>query len=56
MFVCMTCTAIISLVSVKKYVTEGIQHAIGENTAIKISSLVIFALLGFPLSVSDNFL
>ena len=55
MFACMAGTAIISLVSVNKYITEGIQHAIGENRAIKIASLVIFALLGFPLSVSNNF-
>ena len=55
MFTCMAGTAIISLVSVNKYITEGIQHAIGKNRAIKIASLVIFALLGFPLSVSNNF-
>lgn len=54
-FACMAGTAIISLVSVNEYITEGIQHAIGENRAIKIASLVVFALLGFPLSVSNKF-
>lgn len=51
-FACMAGTAIISLVSVNEYITEGIQHAIGENRAIKIASLVVFALLGFPLSIT----
>lgn len=54
-FVCMAGTAIISLVSVNEDITKGIQHAIGDNGAIKIASLIIFALLGFPLSVSNKF-
>lgn len=49
-FACMAGTAVISLVSVREYST-GIQHIIGGNGAIKIASLVIFSLLGFPLAV-----
>ncbi|XP_058194358.1 sucrose transport protein SUC3 isoform X2 [Rhododendron vialii] len=50
-FACMAGTAIISLVSVREY-SQGIQHVIGGNGAIKIASLVIFALLGFPLAIT----
>ena len=50
-FACMAGTAIISLVSVREY-SEGIQHVIGGNGVTKIASLVVFALLGVPLSVS----
>ncbi|XP_028109279.1 sucrose transport protein SUC3 isoform X3 [Camellia sinensis] len=50
-FACMACTAIISLVSVREY-SNGIQHVIGGNEAIKIASLVVFALLGFPLAIT----
>lgn len=50
MFACMTSTAIISLISVKEY-TQGIERAIGANEGIKVASLVVFALLGFPLAV-----
>ncbi|KAL2559564.1 Sucrose transport protein SUC3 [Forsythia ovata] len=50
-FACMAGTAIISLVSVRQY-SEGVQHVIGANRATKIASLVVFALLGLPLSVT----
>ncbi|PSS28724.1 Sucrose transport protein [Actinidia chinensis var. chinensis] len=50
-FACMAGTAIISLVSVREY-SNRIQHVIGGNGAIKIASLIIFALLGFPLSIT----
>lgn len=50
MFICMAGTAVISLVSVSEY-SKGIQHVIGGNEAIRIAALVVFALLGFPLSV-----
>ncbi|KAH7857783.1 hypothetical protein Vadar_016421 [Vaccinium darrowii] len=50
-FACMAGTAIISLVSERGY-SKGIQHVIGGNGAIKIASLVIFALLGFPLAIT----
>lgn len=49
-FICMAGTAVISLVSVSEY-SKGIQHVIGGNEAIRIAALVVFALLGFPLSV-----
>ncbi|XP_050277042.1 sucrose transport protein SUC3 isoform X2 [Quercus robur] len=44
-------TAIISLVSVQEY-SEGIQHVIGGSAAIRIASLIVFALLGFPLAIT----
>lgn len=50
-FVCMAGTAIISLISVHDY-TGGIEHAIGASEGIKVASLVVFILLGFPLAVS----
>lgn len=50
-FFCMASIAVISLVSLKSY-SQGVQHAIGENSSTKIASLVIFAILGFPLSIT----
>ncbi|XP_042504377.1 sucrose transport protein SUC3 isoform X1 [Macadamia integrifolia] len=50
-FVCMTGTAIISLFSVREN-PDGIQHVIGGNHAAKIAALVVFCLLGFPLSIT----
>lgn len=50
-FVCMAGTAVISLFAVRKY-SDGIQHVIGGNGATRIAALVVFAVLGFPLSVS----
>lgn len=50
-FACMAGTAIISLVSVRRY-SEGVQHVVGANEATKIASLVVFGLLGLPLAVS----
>lgn len=50
-FVCMAGTAIISLISVHDY-SRGIEHAIGASEAIKIASLVVFILLGFPLAIT----
>ncbi|XP_041012191.1 sucrose transport protein SUC3-like [Juglans microcarpa x Juglans regia] len=50
-FACMAGTAIISLVSIKEY-SEGIQIVIGGSPAIRIASLVVFALLGFPLAIT----
>lgn len=49
-FACMAGTAIISLVSVREY--SKIQHVIDGNEAIRIASLVVFALLGFPLAIT----
>lgn len=53
-FACMASTAVISLISVEEY-SKGIEHVIGGNGVIKIASLVLFALLGFPLSVCISF-
>ncbi|GLT36951.1 hypothetical protein SLA2020_112960 [Shorea laevis] len=50
-FACMAVTAIISLISVLEY-SQGIQHVIGGNEAIKIAALIVFALLGFPLAIT----
>lgn len=49
-FACMAGTAIISLVSVRE--DSKIQHVIDGNEAIRIASLVVFALLGFPLAIT----
>nr|XP_012574322.1 sucrose transport protein SUC3 isoform X2 [Cicer arietinum] len=50
-FVCMAGTAIISLISVHDY-SGGIQHVIGASEGIKVASLVVFVLLGFPLAIT----
>ncbi|XVE85899.1 hypothetical protein DITRI_Ditri17bG0128500 [Diplodiscus trichospermus] len=50
-FACMAATAIISLISVGEY-SQGIKHVIGGSAAIRIASLVVFALLGFPLAIT----
>ncbi|KAL2344499.1 hypothetical protein Fmac_005784 [Flemingia macrophylla] len=50
-FLCMAGTAIISLISVRDY-SGGIEHVIGASEAIKIASLVVFVLLGFPLAIT----
>ncbi|KAG9140170.1 hypothetical protein Leryth_015790 [Lithospermum erythrorhizon] len=50
-FACMAGTAIISFVSVREF-SEGVQHVIGANSATKIASLVVFAILGLPLAVT----
>ncbi|XP_077250002.1 sucrose transport protein SUC3-like isoform X2 [Tasmannia lanceolata] len=50
-FICMAGTAIITLCSLSEY-SNGIQHVIEVNRAIRIASLVVFALLGFPLSIT----
>ncbi|ONK79720.1 uncharacterized protein A4U43_C01F9370 [Asparagus officinalis] len=50
-FICMAATTIISFVSVGDY-SSGIQHVLGANKGIKIASLVIFSLLGFPLAIT----
>ncbi|XP_068326157.1 sucrose transport protein SUC3-like isoform X1 [Pyrus communis] len=50
-FACMAGTAIISLISVTEY-SKGIEHVIGGNENIRIASLIVFALLGFPLAIT----
>jgi len=54
LFVCMAATTIITFLLVSDY-SDGIQHVLGANKAIKIAALVIFSLLGFPLAVSIDF-
>ncbi|KAF8390238.1 hypothetical protein HHK36_024763 [Tetracentron sinense] len=49
-FACMAGTAIISLYAVRE-LSEGIGHASGVRT-IRIASMIVFALLGFPLSIT----
>ncbi|CAI0627782.1 unnamed protein product [Linum tenue] len=50
-FVCMASTSVISMISLSEY-SRGIEHVIGGNSSIKIASLVVFALLGFPLAIT----
>ena len=50
-FACMAGTAIISLISMRDY-SERIGHVLGANSTIKVASLVVFVLLGFPVAVS----
>ncbi|XP_050236961.1 sucrose transport protein SUC3 isoform X2 [Mercurialis annua] len=50
-FASMAVTAIISLISVGEY-SGRIEHVIGGNAAIRIASLIVFALLGFPLAIT----
>ncbi|XP_068641138.1 sucrose transport protein SUT4-like [Aristolochia californica] len=45
-FICMASTAIISKLS------DNIQDVIGGNAATRIAALVVFALLGLPLSIT----
>ncbi|KAI3970670.1 hypothetical protein MKX01_024317 [Papaver californicum] len=50
-FLCMGATAIISLCSVVEH-SRRVEGVIGGNPAIRIASLVVFAILGFPLSIT----
>ncbi|CAN1321607.1 Sucrose transport protein SUC3 [Linum perenne] len=50
-FACMATTAVISLVSWSQY-SRGIEHVIGGNSPVKIASLIVFTLLGFPLAIT----
>lgn len=52
-FACMAGTAIISLISTLDY-SKGMEHVLGANEMVKISSLVVFTILGFPLAVSTG--
>lgn len=51
-FLCMAATTVLSLLSMKYTTSAGIQHVIRENKAIRNAALVVFSLLGLPLSVS----
>ncbi|KAJ8773714.1 hypothetical protein K2173_006364 [Erythroxylum novogranatense] len=50
-FACMAATAVISSISVGEY-SKGIEHVIGGDMSIRIASLIVFALLGFPLAIT----
>ncbi|KAI3909203.1 hypothetical protein MKW92_017831 [Papaver armeniacum] len=50
-FLCMAATAIISLCSVVEY-SRRVEGVTGGNPTIRIASLVVFAILGFPLSIT----
>ncbi|XP_018673745.2 sucrose transport protein SUT4 isoform X1 [Musa acuminata AAA Group] len=50
-FICMAATTVISLLSISEY-SNGIQHVLGGNKAIKVAALVIFSVLGFPLAIT----
>lgn len=54
-FICMAATAVLSLLSISKN-ANSIQHSLGGNKRIKLAALVIFSVLGFPLSVRINLL
>ncbi|CAA7403397.1 unnamed protein product [Spirodela intermedia] len=49
--ICMVATTIISLLSLDED-SKGVQHIIEGNGAYKVAALVLFALLGFPLSIT----
>ncbi|KAK9090698.1 hypothetical protein Sjap_023875 [Stephania japonica] len=51
LFVCMAGIAIISMLSTGKY-SEGIQHLIGGSKSVRIAALIVFSLLGVPLSIT----
>ncbi|XP_020113377.1 sucrose transport protein SUT4-like isoform X1 [Ananas comosus] len=50
-FICMAATTILSWVSISNY-SNGIQHVVGANKAVKNVALVVFSLLGFPLAIT----
>ncbi|GAB2280299.1 sugar transporter [Dionaea muscipula] len=52
-FVCMASTAIIGLISLRNY-SNGVQRVIGASSSTKIAALIVFAILGFPLSVRSG--
>ncbi|XP_078151498.1 sucrose transporter 2 isoform X2 [Carex rostrata] len=51
-FVCMAATTVLSLLSLKYASSTGIQHVIRENKSIRNAALVVFSLLGLPLSIT----
>lgn len=50
-FICMMATTILSWISSDLY-SSKLHHVIGANKTVKNSALVVFSLLGLPLSVS----
>ncbi|KAK9105042.1 hypothetical protein Scep_021886 [Stephania cephalantha] len=51
LFVCMAVIAIISMWSTGEY-SQGIQHLIGGSKSVRIAALIVFSLLGVPLSIT----
>lgn len=52
-FICMLATAILSWISFDLY-SSKLHHIIGANKTVKNSALIVFSLLGLPLSVSTR--
>lgn len=50
-FVCMACTAVISMVSISAH-RQGVQHVISATRSTQTAALVVFSLLGVPLAVT----
>lgn len=50
-FVCMASTAVISAYALSEH-HKGIQYMIGNISSVKAASVVLFALLGFPLAIT----
>ncbi|CAL5056580.1 unnamed protein product [Urochloa decumbens] len=50
-FICMTATTILSWISSDLY-SSKLHHIIGANKTVKNSALVVFSLLGLPLSIT----
>ncbi|KAL5207682.1 hypothetical protein ABZP36_032117 [Zizania latifolia] len=50
-FICMMATTILSWISFDLY-SNKLHHIIGANKAVKISALIVFSLLGLPLSIT----
>ncbi|CAL9071266.1 unnamed protein product [Musa textilis] len=50
-FICMAATTVINLLSISGD-SNGIQHVLGGNKAVKVAALVIFSVLGFPLAIT----
>ncbi|KAJ1694569.1 hypothetical protein LUZ63_011267 [Rhynchospora breviuscula] len=51
-FLCMAATTALSILSMKYSSSIGIQHVIRENKSIRNAALVVFSLLGLPLSIT----
>ena len=51
--VCMAATAMISLLSLDEY-SKGAQYLIEGEGVYKLAALILFTLLGFPLSVRHS--
>lgn len=52
-FACMLATTILSWISYDLY-SSKLQHIVGADKTVKTSALILFSLLGLPLSVSTR--